>query len=207
MRQMDLNYLSPLRLTRAILPHFRKKRSGHLVFISAAATVGNYPGFSHYGAAKAALEAACESMKAELAPFQIGITLVQPGPFRTNFIERSVERVRDRTGAYEATVGAFDTLLQRINGRQPGDPQKAATVIHEAIVSGSAPFRLPLGKYMIKKLRDHATARMRDIDAVVGAGLSRVFPKKQKRISNTVLTSCCFDTYYGHNKITIHHYP
>ena len=160
--QMELNYFAPLRLAAAVLPGMRARGAGHLVFVSAAAAVGNYPGFAHYGAAKAALEAACESLRAEVLPHGISVTLVQPGPFRTMFAAKSVRQVSGRIADYSKTSGAFAQLLARIDGRQPGDPDKAAALVVATLRAGHAPFRLPLGRYMIRKLRDRSAVMLQD---------------------------------------------
>lgn len=161
---MAVNFHGPLNVMRAAVPILRAGGGGHIVNISAAAAIANYAGFSIYGAAKAALEAASESLRLEVAAHGIRVTLVQPGPFRTDFIGRSLRKVEPVQAEYEATVGKFSALLGRMHGRQPGDPEKAAAVIVEMVHQGRAPQRLVLGKYAVKKVRDTVAARLRELE-------------------------------------------
>ena len=160
---MAVNFMGPLRLMRAAAPIFREQRSGWLIQMSAAAAIANYAGFSAYGAAKAALEAASESYRAELLPYGVKVTLVQPGPFRTEFISRSLSLTEDSDGLYDASVGKFSSLLRRMDGRQPGDPALAAETLIKMVESGEAPLRLVLGTYAVKKARDAAELRLREL--------------------------------------------
>ncbi len=163
-RNLETNYLGPLNIIRAALPILRRQRSGHLVNFSAAAALANYPGFGCYGGAKAALELLSESLAAELRPLGIKVTLVQPGPFRTDFIARGLVRAEARLDDYTGTAGKFADYLAAFDGRQPGDPRKAAALLVQTILAGDAPLRLPLGKYMVKKMRDKSAALLRDAE-------------------------------------------
>jgi NAD(P)-dependent dehydrogenase (short-subunit alcohol dehydrogenase family) len=160
---MATNFHGPLNVMRTALPFLRAQGSGHIVNISAAATVSNYAGFGIYGAAKAALEAASEAVRAEVAPLGIKVTLVVPGPFRTDFIARSLHRAAHTEPAYAKTSGQFASILDRMNGRQPGDPKRAATIIFDMIQNGQAPLRLPLGKYLVDKIRKRNAASEREV--------------------------------------------
>lgn len=175
-RNMETNYFGPLNVIRAVLPYLRKQRSGHIVNISAAAALSNYAGFGIYGGAKAALELMSESLCAELKPLGIKVTLVQPGPYRTNFITRGLEKADRVIDDYAATSGKFASFLTSMNGRQPGDPSKAAELIVQTVLGGEAPLRLPLGAYMIKKMRDKAAGLSREVDKWGEAAVGTDFP-------------------------------
>jgi NAD(P)-dependent dehydrogenase (short-subunit alcohol dehydrogenase family) len=177
-RCMDTNFFGTLRVTRAVLPILRNQRSGHIVNISAAACHGNYAGFSIYGAAKAGVEAMSESLRAELSPLGIGVTLVVPGPFRTEFISRSMERARGSIDDYQATSGRFGQLLDRMNGKQPGDPARAAAAIVEMVESGSHPARLYLGRYVLEKMRKRLTAMQGECAASEATAVACDFPPR-----------------------------
>ena len=174
-RNLELNFLAPLRLTRAVLPHMRTRRRGHIICLSAAAVLGNYPGFSAYGAAKAALETAMESLAQEARPFGIGVTLVQPGPFRTGFLERSTGRAAARIDDYAGTSGKFLTYLGSIAGKQPGDPAGAARAIIAAAYAERPPLRLVLGKYAIDKARRRLVTAGRELDTWAETGTAADF--------------------------------
>lgn len=169
----DLHYHGPLALIRAVLPQMRERKAGHIVNISAAAAHGNYAGFSAYGAPKAALECACEALKAEVQPFGIGLTLVVPGPFRTGFIDSAPAPASE---VYANTVGRFAAWLAKINGSQPGDPARAAEIIVKLVMESKAPFRLPLGAYAVKKIRDRAVSAQRDAETWTETASSADFP-------------------------------
>lgn len=152
-RNLATNLMGPIQVIRAALPILRAQGSGHIVNFSAAAAIANYPGFSVYGGAKAALEAVTESLRLEVAAFGIHVTLVVPGPFRTDFISRSLDRGRRRMTEYDASSGRFAGLLGKMDGKQPGDPDRAALAIVRMVKEGRAPLRLVLGKYAIEKTR------------------------------------------------------
>lgn len=143
----DVNFRGALAVIRAVLPTLRAQGRGHLVNVSAAATIANYPGFSIYGATKLALEGVSESLAAELKPLGINVTIVQPGPFRTDFVERSLVHASTRIADYDRTSGKFARLLASMSGKQPGDPALAAKAMIEAVESPAPPLRLILGTY------------------------------------------------------------
>ena len=152
-RNFDTNFFGALEVIRAALPVLRAQGSGHIVNISAAAVISNYAGFSIYGATKWALEGVSESLAAELKPLGIKVTIVQPGPFRTDFIARSLERAESQIADYDRTSGKFARFLETMEGKQPGDPARAAEAIIAAVESDAPPLRLVLGKYANDKLR------------------------------------------------------
>lgn len=173
MALMQLHYLSPMALIRAVLPMMRDLGKGTIINMGAAASHGNYAGFAAYGASKAALECASEALRVELQPLGIGVTVVVPGPFRTGFIEHA-PRVPSDT--YGSTVGRFAAILERMNGRQPGDPARAAALIVGHAMAGTLPLRLPLGGYVIKKLKDRAAAMGSEAEMWAAQARSVDFP-------------------------------
>jgi len=163
-RCMEVNFFGPIRLMKAAAPHFREQNGGMVINVSAAAAIANYPGFSIYGAAKAALEAASESYRLEMAPWKVKVMLVEPRPFRTAFISKSLKRTTSTTQAYDSSVGKFSTMLERMDGKQVGDPAKAAQVIVKLAANDRVPLRLVLGTYARKKTRDTLSARLREVE-------------------------------------------
>jgi NAD(P)-dependent dehydrogenase (short-subunit alcohol dehydrogenase family) len=174
-RNFETNFFGALRVIRAALPILRAQRRGHFVNMSAAAVIANYAGFSIYGATKWALEGLSESLAAEVRPLGLKVTIVQPGPFRTDFISRSLERASTAIPDYEATSGKFRRFLETMSGRQPGDPDKAADVIIAAVESENPPLRLVLGKYAIDKTRRKLVSAARELEAGSAAGLATDF--------------------------------
>lgn len=156
-RNFETNFWGTVSVTRAVLPIMRDQQSGHIFNISAIAGFFSEVGFSIYGASKAAVEAVSESLRQEVKPLGIRITLVEPGPFRTGFIGHSLAKASGHIPDYDPTSGAFAKLLHRIDGRQAGDPCKAADLIIRAAESDNPPFRLVLGRYAIKRARAKLT--------------------------------------------------
>ena len=106
LRNIETNLTGPLRVMRAALPLFRAQRGGHFVNLGAAAAISNYAGFCVYGGAKAGLELASEAVAAEAGTFGVKVTVVIPGPFRTGFISRSLDRGAEPVAEYGATAPA-----------------------------------------------------------------------------------------------------
>ena len=163
-RNFDTNLFGALHLMRAALPMMRAQGHGHIVNVSAAAAISNYPGFSIYGASKCALEAVSESLAQELAPLGIRVTVVEPGPFRTDFLGRSLEQAENPMPEYSASSGRFIRTLKGLNGKQAGDPERAATAIMQAVRAPKPPFRLVLGRYAVDKTRKKMRATEAELE-------------------------------------------
>lgn len=166
----ETNFFGPAAVLRAFLPHFRERKSGHIVQMGAAAAIANYPGFGAYGAAKAALSSLTESLAQELKPLGIRVTLVEPGPFRTDFVGRSMTRAAVTLPDYANTAARFGQYLAKIDGKQPGNPILAAEAIVKLVQSGEAPLRFVLGRYAIDKTRKTFAARERELTQHEAAG-------------------------------------
>ena len=143
---METNFFGALAVTRALLPHLREQRSGHIFNITSVAGVIGFPGCGLYAASKFALEGASEALAGELAPFGVRVTIVEPGGFRTNFAGGSMRQAEQVLQAYADTpAGKARKSISRYDGHQPGDPAKAALAIITALEASEAPLRLVLG--------------------------------------------------------------
>src|SRR6266516_4795905 len=132
-------------MTKAVLPYFRERASGHIIQISSIGGRVGPTGRAAYAAAKFAVEGFSESLSKEVGPFGIKVTIVEPGGFRTDFAGSSTE-LREGRPEYDATVGATVRFQRNYDGKQPGDPAKAAAaVLHIASLS-EPPLRLLLGR-------------------------------------------------------------
>ena len=138
-------FLGPVRLTQAVLPHMRARRSGVIVQISSMGGQLAPPGFGAYCSAKFALEAISESLAAEVGPLGIRVLIVEPGAFRTEFGAGRMHRSRTIIDDYANTAGPTRAAVDRMDGSQPGDPDRAAAAILDVIDAGDAPLRLALG--------------------------------------------------------------
>ncbi|WP_316187761.1 MULTISPECIES: SDR family NAD(P)-dependent oxidoreductase [unclassified Bradyrhizobium] len=140
------NVFGLLAVTRAILPHMRKARSGRILNISSIGGYRGSAGFGVYGATKFAVEALSEAMRAELRPLGIHVTAIEPGYFRTDFMDASSLKVsRIVIPDYSATAGRVRANAGTVNGAQPGDPDKLARVLVDFAGEPDPPVRLPLG--------------------------------------------------------------
>jgi NAD(P)-dependent dehydrogenase (short-subunit alcohol dehydrogenase family) len=140
------NVFGLLAVTRAVLPHMRAARSGRILNISSIGGYRGSAGFGVYGATKFAVEALSEALRAELAPLGIHVTAIEPGYFRTDFMDASSLKVsRTRISDYDDTAGMVRKNAGRINGAQPGDPAKLAQVLVDFADVPNPPVRLPLG--------------------------------------------------------------
>ncbi|WP_027820026.1 oxidoreductase [Paraburkholderia bannensis] len=145
-RMYDTNVFGLLNVTRAVLPTLRAHRSGHVINIS---SVGGYraaAGFGAYSSTKFAVEGITEALHAELKPLGIHATVVEPGYFRTDFLDASSLVVAENViDDYDETSGAVRRRAVQINHNQPGDPKKLAAAMITLVDAANPPLRLPLG--------------------------------------------------------------
>lgn len=140
------NVFGLLNVTRAVLPHMRAARAGRILNISSIGGYRGAAGFGVYSSTKFAVEGLSEAMHAELAPLGIRVTVVEPGYFRTDFLDASSLSVSPAVIAdYAATAGKVRNVASGLNHAQPGDPNKLAKVLIEFADEPNPPVRLPLG--------------------------------------------------------------
>ncbi|MDF5730981.1 MAG: oxidoreductase [Rhizonema sp. PD38] len=164
-RNFETNLFGAINMMRAVLPIMRQQKAGHILNMSAIAGFTNELGFSIYGGAKFALEGVSEAVHGEVAPLGIKVTIVEPGPFRTDFIGRSLDRAEQSMNVYKDTVGKFLQFLDKIEGTQSGNPDKAAQVLIKVVNSENPPLRLVLGKYAYSKFRQKIESLTAELDA------------------------------------------
>lgn len=140
------NVFGLLGVTRAVLPHMRARRSGHILNFSSIGGYSASAGFGVYCSTKFAVEGLSEALAAELKPLGIQLTIVEPGYFRTDFLESSSLSVSPiRIDDYTSTAGQVRKVAQTLNHQQPGDPDKLAQIILRLAGNPRAPLRLALG--------------------------------------------------------------
>ncbi|MCP2266061.1 NADP-dependent 3-hydroxy acid dehydrogenase YdfG [Promicromonospora thailandica] len=163
----DTNVFGVLTVTRAVLPVLRAQRSGHVVNVSSVGGFVGSAGWGVYASTKFAVEGFSETMALELAPLGIGVTLVEPGYFRTDFLDSSsLHRVTTAVEDYaEGPAGAMRMTAEQVNHGQPGDPVKAGLAIVSAIDSGRAPLRLQLGSDCVASVEAKLVAVQTELDA------------------------------------------
>ena len=144
-RQFETNVFGALNMMRAVLPSMRQHRSGYILNLSSVGGFVSFPGAGIYCATKFALEALSEALVKEVESLGIKIIIVEPGAFRTDFNGRSLVLADTQIADYEPIVGGFRQWLQDMDGKQPGDPVKAAEAMIQAVNSDNPPLRLALG--------------------------------------------------------------
>ncbi|PJJ59284.1 oxidoreductase [Hymenobacter chitinivorans] len=176
-RQFDVNVFGPLHVLRAVLPHLRARRSGHVLNITSIGGLKTFPGVGVYNASKFALEAIGESLAQQVAPLGIKVTNIEPSGFRTDWAGRSANIVTTGIEDYQATVGENLKGIQGYSGRQPGDPQRAAQIMYDLVREENPPLHLPLGKAAVKGARDKFAALVKELESVASLGDSADFPQ------------------------------
>ncbi|MEC0304922.1 SDR family NAD(P)-dependent oxidoreductase, partial [Terribacillus saccharophilus] len=143
-RMFDINFWGLMDVTNAVLPYMREKKFGHIINFSSIGGLASFPALGYYHATKYAVEGISESLSQELAPYNINVSLIEPGPFRTDWAGRSSEKTQSEL--YQETAGQNieDTIGSQ--GQEPGDPEKAAEAIVSVVEANEPPLRLLLGK-------------------------------------------------------------
>lgn len=142
----EVNVEGLLSVTRAVLPSMRARRSGRILNMSSVGGFSGGPGWGVYAGTKFAVEGLSEAMYSELAPLGIQVTIIEPGPFRTDFLDASsLVRVARRIDDYDGTAGAARAWAASNHQAQPGDPAKAAAAILKIASVANPPLRLQLG--------------------------------------------------------------
>ena len=152
-RVFETNVFGLLNVTRAVLPHMRARHSGHIVNFSSIGGYQSHAGWGIYCATKFAVEGISEALSAELAPLGIHATVVEPGFFRTDFLDpKSLSTAGNVIADYAETAGAMRSFAEAHNHQQPNDPQKLAPAILELVKSKNPPLRRPLGRDTIEAI-------------------------------------------------------
>jgi len=157
--QIETNLFGVIILTKAVLPYFRERKAARIFQISSIGGRIGPIGRAAYAAAKFGVEGFSESLAREVGPFGIHVTIVEPGGFRTDFAGSSTTL---RTGGpdYDATVGQVVRFQRNFDGKQPGDPAKAASVLLELALSNEPPLRILLGRDAYEAAEKNDEARL-----------------------------------------------
>lgn len=164
--QIDTNLIGPIEITRAALPHLRKQGAGRIVVISSYGGQATHPGASLYHASKWGVEGFFDSLAQEVASFNIGVTIVEPGGARTGFRQTAGERLGSDVEAYGGTpIGGLRAYLANPAAVPPGDPAKMADAIVASAEVVPAPLRLVLGSDAQTILANTLAKRLADVEA------------------------------------------
>ena len=178
----DTNVFGLLNVTRAVLPAMRKQGHGHVINISSVGGYSSYAGWGVYGSTKFAVEGLSEAMAMELAPLGIHTTVVEPGFFRTDFLDASsLVATRTRIEDYAATVGAMRDFAAGANHAQPGDPSKLADALLVLADSAQPPVRLQLGSDTVARVRSKNAFVEKEMGEWLDVALSTDHADAQKK--------------------------
>ena len=145
------NVFGLLAVTRAVLPQMRAQKSGRILNISSIGGYRGAAGFGVYCSTKFAVEGLSEALHTELAPLGIKVTVVEPGYFRTDFLDATSLSVSgNRISDYNNTSGQVRQVAVDLNHEQPGDPEKLAQVLVKFVDAPNPPVRLPLGSDTVR---------------------------------------------------------
>lgn len=174
-RQFDTNFFGALSVTRQFLPVLRKQKSGHIFNVSSVGGFVSFPSAGLYCSSKFALEAVSESLAGELASSGIKVTIVEPGAFRTEFNASALDVAENLLPEVYETTSQFLGWLKENDGKQPGDPRKAAKAIIKVAESENPPLRLPLGEDAITAIEAKLEAVKQDIGPWRELGVETTF--------------------------------
>jgi NAD(P)-dependent dehydrogenase (short-subunit alcohol dehydrogenase family) len=176
-RMFETNFFALAAMTRRVLAGMRARGSGHIVNISSVGGLVGNPASGYYNATKFAVEGLSQALAKEVAPLGIRVTLIEPGPFRTDFQGRSMTTVAKPIDAYAPTAGARRAQLLESSGKQAGDPARAADAIINIVESEKPPLHLVLGKNGVKRVREELREVLRSVDAWESVSVATDFPE------------------------------
>lgn len=159
----DLNFIAPVAMIQAILPHMRQRRSGHILNITSISGFKPWSGTGIYCASKFALEGLGQTLAQEVAAFGIKVTNVQPGGLRTDFNGRSLAGAEQMIADYADGAHVARKALRSSDGKQAGDPAKAARAVLLAIEAENPPLNLLLGADAMMMANQRVAALLLDM--------------------------------------------
>ena len=175
--QIETNLFGTIVLTKAALPHFREQKGGHFIQVTSIAGRIGPIGRAPYAAAKWGVEGFSETLAKEVAPFGVKVTLVEPGGFRTDFAGASTS-LKEGRPEYDETVGKTARFQRDFNGKQPGDPKRAAAALLRIASEQNPPFRLIIGSDAYNAIEKNDLAKMEAAKEWKELSISTDFPKE-----------------------------
>ncbi|MDG3441229.1 MULTISPECIES: oxidoreductase [Nitrospirillum] len=174
--QFDTNVFGLFAMTRAVLPLMRAQGGGRILNITSVAGLVGYPGSGYYAASKHAVEGWSDSLRAEVEPLGIGVTCVEPGPFRTDWAGRSLRQTASRIPDYADTAAKRLAATKDISGTQAGDPVRASDIMIEITQRPIPPRHVVLGAWGQDAVVTRLRQRLEEIEGQRDQALSADFP-------------------------------
>ena len=162
--QFDANVFGLFAMTRAVLPVMREQHSGNVINITSVAGLIGFPGSGYYAASKHAIEGWSDALRAEVESLGIGVTCVEPGPFRTDWAGRSLRQTPSTIADYAETAGKRLAFTKQASGTQAGDPVRAGEAMIAIARNAQAPRHLVLGAWGFNTVVARMQTRAKDIE-------------------------------------------
>ncbi|AQS87927.1 short chain dehydrogenase [Neoasaia chiangmaiensis NBRC 101099] len=175
-RQFDANVFGAVAMMQAVLPGMREQRRGRIINVTSMGGFITMPGLSFYCGSKFALEGISEALGKEVAPFNIHITALAPGQFRTDWAGRSMDRSPRSIPDYDTVMTPLRAARQAKSGNQPGDPARAAQALLQLLAADNPPTRLFLGEDALDLVTAKLNAMQDDITRWNDLSRSTGFP-------------------------------
>ena len=177
-RMFDINVFGLASMTQEVLPHMRKRKTGHILNIASIGGLRSFPGVGFYNATKYAVDGLSEALNKEVAPLGIKVTIIAPSGFRTDWAGRSAKDKPVIHDDYAATAGKNIRDIRGYSGNQPGDPVRAAKAMIQVTETENPPLRLLLGVAALKGARAKLDELKKDFDAWAAVTEGADFPKE-----------------------------
>jgi NAD(P)-dependent dehydrogenase (short-subunit alcohol dehydrogenase family) len=188
MPMFNTNVFGLVHVTQSFLPHFRSRRSGHILNLSSVGGLVSTPGMGFYNASKYAVEGLSEALALEVAPLGIHVTLIEPGPFRTDFLGRSIAQASNVIPDYEQTAGKIRPYILDNDGKQRGDPLRAVHAMMKIVESPNPPLRLPLGSVALERIRAKLATFQKEMTAWESVAVGADYPENVEAEIHTPAT-------------------
>jgi short-subunit dehydrogenase len=177
MPMFNTNVFGLIKVTQAFLPYLRKQGRGHILNLSSIGGLVSTPGMGYYNATKYAVEGLSEALAQEVAPFGIHVTLIEPGPFRTDFLGRSIVQAAEIIPDYDKTAGNARRYADDNNGKQKGDPLRAVHAMMQVVESPNPPLRLLLGNMALQRFRTKIDSLQKEVKTWESTTTGADFPE------------------------------
>lgn len=175
-QQIETNLFGTIIMTKAVIPLMREQGSGHIIQFSSVGGRIGAPGRAAYSAAKWGIEGFSESLAREMALIGVRVTVVEPGGFRTDFAGSSTTLHEGRR-EYDAVVGATARAQRAYDGRQPGDPARAAAALLKLAALERPPLRLALGSDALEIIANADRAKLQELERWRELSVSTDYPE------------------------------
>jgi NADP-dependent 3-hydroxy acid dehydrogenase YdfG len=175
-KMFEINFWGLNHMTNAVLPHMRSQKSGHIINFSSIGGLAAFPTLGYYHATKFAVEGISETLSQEVAPFNIHVTLIEPGSFRTDWGGRSSVKTRPVIEDYKAMLTRMFDMTEAAQGQEPGDPKRVADAVLNVVESENPPLRLLLGNSAYMGAVNKFTNMLKNIEEFKDITVNADFP-------------------------------